>query len=426
VPKSFVPSKPERGQPLRRPFSLAASHRLFTLGKEAVLKSKHLQKIPIIALMLLAACASTSPTQNVLGDRAADQRGELTQSTIVRHGPRGSAPSSKPLLTVTVQEKAPGRQAAALAEAAKRLKQKRFNDAVNQAVDFEISGQRLTAIRAYRTASIYANDDQRDDLESRARELLIEHLNLEKKKDLLSARQTEPPLGAEFQALADLTELTEIQLRAVLKTTTPTERLRAATAGYNSFLAQSTASYGQTAKAREAAQIRLRQFRVNEAHLARFRKRQRLLREQLKSAYKEAIYSALKSARSRFQTRDYMALFTLLEGHREQLAQSAKIVYRARTFTRSLNSPRGVAVGFTVKPRAINRGEAQQLFKAHHKLQLAAINQSQSLTPENILLLLRGENLRQQRILTTEINNAVIQRKSLSLHDLIYALQNTP
>jgi hypothetical protein len=344
-------------------------------------------------------------------------------------------PKIAPLPESTIRRRAKKRPAPAKASEQKRREQKRqsrntrqrlLEVAINRALEYEISGQRLSAIRAYRSASIYADNAQRLDIETRARQLLNEHMTLEKRREsgLVSIEPTQEPKSNDgIHALKVYLTLREPDLEKVLRRSTPSERLRDATGGFNSFLAQAAAHYGHSAQSQKLADSRLRQFRQNEAHLTRFRRRRDQLKSELaRSERKRQLYGALQGASDRFVINDYLDLFKLQDSLRAEIQKSAKLVHRVRLLTRSATQ-NTVFASTTVQERNLNSAELFGLLKAHHKAQLKALKQSASLTPQSLPLLLRGENLRQQRVISQVVNNAIDRRTLAHLSDLIQAIE---
>lgn len=315
------------------------------------------------------------------------------------------------------------------------LREDRLARAISKALEYEINGQALLAIRTYRSAKKHANAKQREDLESKARVLLMAHLRKEKNRDrgVTQPAQSTTPVAAPVSAkpseaippLQDYKDLSEAELIAVLKSSTPSERLRHATGGYNSFLAQAAAVHGQTLESKNAAYERLRLFRKNEARLARLRRARSQFREATRRPYKKSLHNALQVAAERFTVSDYLELFKLQDKLRLELAQSAKVVFRTRVVTRGRNGAI-IGVGSGSQSRPVNNAEAGVLFGPHHRAQLRALRQARSFTPESVALLLKSENLRQQRVMLAASNEALRRRALLSAGQLAQLIESQP
>lgn len=379
----------------------------------------------ILAALVIAvsACQSTPtpPQQHPQEDVVVDD--EPAEPTI-RKGETPPVKVTLPPKPAVQQPVLPDRPSAREA-----LREERLARAINKALEYEINGQNLLAIRTYRSAAKFANTEQRNDLESKARKLLMTHLRLEKShaKDATVVAAVTPASlrPGEMTPLLDYKTLKESDLVAILKKTTPTERLREATGGYNSFLAQAAAADGQSEESKNRAYARLSVFRRNEAQLARLRKQRTLLREARRSSYKDALYLALSSADEGFAIADYLALFKLQDQLLSELLAAAKIVYRTQVVTRSPDG-RVLAVGRDSQTRPANTGECQILRGPHHKAQLRALKKARSFTPESVALLLRSENLRQQRVMLAASNDALQRRSVLGVYDLARCIESHP
>lgn len=393
------------------------------------MRVKHVQ-VSILPSLLLAfvACQST-PTQTKPQDSEAKPPKTVTtdpaaESTVVKgkaqYFPRPGAISFG-------EDENHRREAHRADKEAKR--EERLARAISRALEYEINGQNMLAIRAYRAAGKFANAAQRNDLESKARKLLMGHLRLEKNKDqgrpVTASEVTVATDTGEIAPLRDYQNLSENELISILKESTPTERLREATGGYNSFLAQAAAIHGQSEASKNQAYARLSVFRKNEARLARLRKLRVQLRKDRQDQYKAALYDALDSADDRFAISDYLSLFKLQDQLKDEMLDSAKIVFRVQLLTRARNG-RVLGVGRDSKSRPANLAERQVLQIAHHKAQLRALKKARSLTPESVKLLLRGENLRQQRVMLAASNEALRQRNVLDVYDLAQSIESQP